>query len=369
MAERTIKALKNQYDITLVYFYKSDYSRDLGVKTICLEKGYKTNLISQIFVTFKRCGMLNKIKKQNHFDVSLAFGEVCSITNILTTKKYEKCITSIHGLTSVPNSIIKCIIYKMLFGLSDEIIAVSNGLKEIFEKNINIKKPKVTVIHNPFDIKEIALKQQEYSFCPDGKLNFVAVGRLAESKGFSAIIKMFAKVEKSLDAKLYILGDGEQMQSLKQLAAQLDIANKIEFLGATKNIYPILSKADIFLNASLNEGFGNTIVEALICNTPVITTCCLVGPREILSPSLPALTLAENVELAEYGILIPAQQSANGNSLQVTEDEVVEYGVAAISALIQDKNLYNKYKQNAKNRALDFDIENYKQQLINLIEK
>jgi glycosyltransferase involved in cell wall biosynthesis len=62
----------------------------------------------------------------------------------------------------------------------------------------------------------------------------------------------------------------------------LGVADAVDFAGFHANALPFFRQADAFLLSSLGEGFGNVLVEAMGCGTPVISTRCLHGPREIL---------------------------------------------------------------------------------------
>jgi glycosyltransferase involved in cell wall biosynthesis len=81
---------------------------------------------------------------------------------------------------------------------------------------------------------------------------------------------------------LWILGTGPLESSLRGLASSLGIADRVRFLGFKKNPYPYMRSADCFVLSSAWEGFGNVLVEAMICGTPVVATRCSFGPEEII---------------------------------------------------------------------------------------
>lgn len=101
-------------------------------------------------------------------------------------------------------------------------------------------------------------------------------------KNYTTLIKAFALVKKEVDARLVILGDGEERKKLELLVNELGINDSVSMPGFVDNPYAYMSRADVFVLPSLWEGFPNVLVEAMACNTPVIATDCPGGSAEIL---------------------------------------------------------------------------------------
>ena len=85
---------------------------------------------------------------------------------------------------------------------------------------------------------------------------------------------------------MVILGEGEQRSELEELINSLDLKNNVKLLGFVDNPYAWMSHAAVFVLSSINEGFGNVIVEAMACGTPIVSTDCPSGPSEILEKGL-----------------------------------------------------------------------------------
>ena len=68
------------------------------------------------------------------------------------------------------------------------------------------------------------------------------------------------------------------------MICDLNLENNIKLVGFVNNPYDYMKKSDIFVFPSLYEGLGNSILEALACGLPIISSDCECGPREILSP-------------------------------------------------------------------------------------
>ena len=84
------------------------------------------------------------------------------------------------------------------------------------------------------------------------------------------------------DSELMIVGSGELETSLRQLAGELGIADKVIFAGFQSDPTPFYLSADLFVLSSDYEGFGNVIVEALAQGLPVVSTDCPSGRRRSL---------------------------------------------------------------------------------------
>jgi glycosyltransferase involved in cell wall biosynthesis len=91
----------------------------------------------------------------------------------------------------------------------------------------------------------------------------------------------FKKVTSASNAKLLLLGRGDQEQYLRQLAVDLGIVGEVNFLGIRNDIPDIMSFADCFVLASRHEGFPLVILEAMASKLPIVCTNFL-GGRDII---------------------------------------------------------------------------------------
>jgi glycosyltransferase involved in cell wall biosynthesis len=122
----------------------------------------------------------------------------------------------------------------------------------------------------------------DHLFFSSGRKVIISAGRLTKSKNFELLIRAFDIVNKRMPVKLIILGDGEEMQNLKNLKKSFHLTNDVSFPGFVKNPGAYFSKADLFVLSSDYEGLPGVIIEALACGCKVVSTDCKNGPREIL---------------------------------------------------------------------------------------
>lgn len=173
---------------------------------------------------------------------------------------------------------------------SDAIVAVSNGVADALAQAININRNKITTIYNPIFSESLIKRSKEPVSHPwvreDSLPLILGVGRLTKQKDFESLIRAFKKVREQKDCNLIILGEGELRPQLEQLIDSLNLHDSVQLLGFVDNPYAWMANADLFVLSSINEGFGNVIVEAMACRTPIISTDCPSGPREILEDGL-----------------------------------------------------------------------------------
>ena len=175
---------------------------------------------------------------------------------------------------------------KFLFPVADRIVAVSQGVADDLSEMHPAISARVTTIYNPVfraEMVEQAVAPVNHSwFEIETAPTVVSVGRLATVKDHATLLRAFAEVLRSRQARLVILGEGPERENLLELAARLSVAQYVDLPGFKLNPFAYMSKAKVFALSSRYEGFPNVLVQAMACGTPVVSTDCRSGPREIL---------------------------------------------------------------------------------------
>ncbi|GAA3790094.1 glycosyltransferase family 4 protein [Streptomyces chiangmaiensis] len=110
-----------------------------------------------------------------------------------------------------------------------------------------------------------------------------AAGRLTRGKRFDLLIEAFAEVAaKHPDWTLRIYGAGPEKDRLQQLIDERSLGGRAVLMGVVSPIEAEFAKASIVASASDAESFGMTLVEAMRCGVPVVSTDCPLGPAEII---------------------------------------------------------------------------------------
>lgn len=170
---------------------------------------------------------------------------------------------------------------KKIYGEISKIICVSDvaveDITKVFDRKKNIYK-----LVNPNDtalIKKLANEKVDRST----KLVFVCVGRIVFSdKGFDRVMRASSRLkEEGYDFETWFIGDGIDMDRLKNLKESLGVSNAVIW-GQQKNPYKYMKSADVVVCPSIIEAYGMVVSEALILGKPVISTNTR-GPVEILN--------------------------------------------------------------------------------------
>jgi glycosyltransferase involved in cell wall biosynthesis len=176
--------------------------------------------------------------------------------------------------------------YRLLRPLIDYAVAVSAGVANELVALGAVSTERVTTINNPVvgpDFQKRCDEPVEHPwFDQPGHPVFVTAGRLVPEKDHETMLRALAIHRRTCDSRLIILGTGTMCAELKSLVDRLGLTDAVDFQGFHSNVLPFFRRADAFLLSSICEGFGNVIVEALGCGTPVISTRCEHGPAEIL---------------------------------------------------------------------------------------
>ncbi len=153
---------------------------------------------------------------------------------------------------------------------------------EVFNRMHRIKKKK---IYNPIELKAEAfdeekitrLKKEYGKFC-------LMVGRLAPDKDQEIVIRAIGYIKEHYGIKknLLLVGDGPQREKLEKLAEEMGLSEQVFFEGTRKDVQNYYKAADIYVHASPQEGLPTVFLEAMMYETPIVSTDAYPGAREIL---------------------------------------------------------------------------------------
>ena len=189
--------------------------------------------------------------------------------------------------------------YNKLLCHSDWVHTVSSGIANEISTLRYFPKEKITTIFNPScrpQISQLAKLPAKHPWVEskhDHSYKIIlAVGRLSKQKNYSLLINAFARIVPEINAKLIILGEGEEREHLEDLVNRMNLSNCVSMPGWVKNPYSFMNQADVLVSSSDFEGHSNVLIEALYCGCNIVATNCPQGSSEILGDG-------------RWGILVP----------------------------------------------------------------
>lgn len=176
----------------------------------------------------------------------------------------------------------------------DHIVFVSENAKKGFENLFGIKQANSSIINNPINTPKI---QQLAELNPVIYKQFtcVVVGSLVNRKGQSRLIYSMGRLFlEGFCFHLYLVGEGSEENSLKELTHLLNISEYVHFTGFLRNPYSYMKNANLLISSSIAEGYPLVSCEALALGIPILATDC-TGNRDVLRDGRYGL-LVDNTE-------------------------------------------------------------------------
>lgn len=332
---------KEKYKITVLSLFNegiyNNLIKDVVEYKYCFNK-FSDNLKIRrwenwfIFGLLRLCPaeLLHKIFIRDSYDIEVAFLEGLSTKIISGTNKAKKLAWVHCDLINLPWSTRAYLnIRKEIkaYESFDKIICVSNLAKLAFEEKFGLKAQVQYNVLNDTEIISRSLDAFEEIRNSD-QFKIISVGRLTPPKAYDRLLRVHKRlINDGFDYKLYILGEGKEQAVLEKYISDNGLFDSVELLGFKNNPYNYMKWADLFVCSSVAEGFSTVATEAIILGLPIVTTSC-AGMEDLLGDS-------------EFGL--------------ITENS--EEGLyRGLHKILKDRELYNYYKQKAKERGTSFKM-------------
>lgn len=215
----------------------------------------------------------------------------------------------------------------------DRWAAVSGTSKRYIQNRWEVPEERISVVWNGIDVDRFTpcstdsrpLLRQQLGWQEDW-IVLISVGSLVARKRHDSTIRAFARIpDRPAQARLVLLGEGEERSRLDQLISTSGLQGKVLLPGRQADVATWVAAADIFVHAALDEAFGLAVVEAMACGKPAIVAGTM-GPAEI-------------VEDGETGLLV-----ADGSVAGLSQ---------AMARLMADDGLRNRLGQMARRQAVE----------------
>jgi N-acetyl-alpha-D-glucosaminyl L-malate synthase BshA len=189
-------------------------------------------------------------------------------------------VTTLHGtdITLVGLDRSYLAITRYAIQESDGVTSISQYLKDKTLQDFDVTRG-IEVVPNFVNcnvyvpIKDEAVRAEARTRLADpGEAILLHLSNFRPVKRVVDVVKVFAQVVKEIPARLVLVGDGPERSAAEYLARDLQIHEKIHFLGKQDRINELLPLADLLLMPSELESFGLAALEAMACKVPVIAT-------------------------------------------------------------------------------------------------
>ncbi len=193
----------------------------------------------------------------------------------------------------------------------DAFIAISQNVKNILIKD-GVELEKIHVIYSGIDLSrfkktlpEETVRKLKKEFQLENKIVLGNIAALVDHKDQKTLLYAAHKLvlKKIENWKLLIVGEGELKKDLMKLSQQLKLNQNVVFTGFRKDAFDILKILDIFVMSSKEEGLGTSILDAMACGLPIVSTAgggipeiVIENQGGLLSPVQEPSSLAYNLE-------------------------------------------------------------------------
>jgi len=334
-AERTVSVLSEEWheknEVKLIIFDATNFSYPFNGTIIDLKLSALDGVFLKIFQFFRRLIKLIKLFRRENPDRIISFMETANFPSIFAayfTCKLEKLVVSTHADPKVMLKLQRFFI-PYLYRFPKKVVSVSKGVSNALIK-IGIPKKKIRTIYNPLATSAPPISKTLLKPRNAPKNYILAVGRLDKQKGFDLLIEAFSNLAIS-NTHLVILGEGEERKKLERIISNKGLSDRIHLFGLIDEIWPWYRYAKCFVSSSLNESWGNAIIEAMSQGCPVVAFDCDYGPREIITNGF-------------NGLLVKS------SDIQILTNTIIK--------LLSNKPLRNKLIFNGLIRSSEFDAKN-----------
>ena len=186
-------------------------------------------------------------------------------------------ITTLHGtdITLVGRDPSFEPVIRFCINVSNAVTTVFESLKQDTIKHFGIERP-IHVISNFIQIENTdsadAIQELRTKYAKEGQKIVCHISNFRPVKRVEDVILIFSEIQRNLDAKLILVGDGPDRQMAEKLSRKLGLIDQVIFFGKVRDTNHILEFSDLFLLPSETESFGLAALEAMAAGVPVISS-------------------------------------------------------------------------------------------------
>jgi glycosyltransferase involved in cell wall biosynthesis/SAM-dependent methyltransferase len=204
--------------------------------------------------------------------------------------------------------------YPIVDRLVDQVVAVSNAVRDFSVRQERLNPSKVLVLHNAIDLDTIRTGESRESVRTSLGLKqssrlIVSLANIRHVKGIDVLIRSAQSVHREFPEAVFVVVGSEDVdekpyfRQMQELIRESGLTECFKLIGPAKNVFPILRASDIFCMLSRSEGFSNALLEAMACRLPCVVTNVGGNPEAIADGENGFLVPSEDAEAAAERIL------------------------------------------------------------------
>jgi glycosyltransferase involved in cell wall biosynthesis len=278
--------------------------------------------------------IIRRLRKQfnnSGYDCCIGFGLFPSILVYLASRKIQRSTRIISMEITRPiesmkratrwRQILYTLLRRIAYRGSDLFLANSlDGVQESIDK-LGVNGKTARRVPNIIDARNIDREKNKPNPIASVRPYIICVSRLVELKRVNDVLIAFARSTISSSMGLVIVGNGPLKEQLMLLAESLGIRDRVVFTGHVKNPFPILNEASVFVTAAEYEGFSNSVLEAMFCDVPVITSLCSTDAQEMCDQGAAVgFEIGDQSRLAEHITAITSDKTLSGELVRRARD-------------------------------------------------
>lgn len=187
-----------------------------------------------------------------------------------------RVITTLHGtdVTLVGNDPSYLETTRLAIQRSDCVTAVSESLREATLEQLGNGR-EIRVLPNFIDPQrylDVRDRTGARTWAEEGDRVLVHISNFRRVKRVLDVVRILEQVCRTHPARLLLVGEGPELAKAEQLCRELDISDRVVFMGTVRDVEEVLAHADVFLLPSETESFGLAALEALSCEVPVVAS-------------------------------------------------------------------------------------------------
>jgi glycosyltransferase involved in cell wall biosynthesis len=175
-------------------------------------------------------------------------------------------------------------ILRYLYRYADRIIVLTDGARRELEQDFSVPESSISVMSVNAAIPPSMVRRLAQWDGETGRERdlIVCVGRLSREKDHRTLLRAMSLMPPECAWRLAIVGDGPDRAALETFVRSNGLADRTVFTGYVTDPFAWMMRARVLVLSSVFEGLPCVLMEALACGTPVVSTDCPYGPREIL---------------------------------------------------------------------------------------